>query len=63
MAKANINTQMLTWARERSGIAVPEFAHKCGVSKEKLLAWEAGEQSLTFRQAMQFAEKAYVPFG
>ena len=63
MAKANINTHMLTWARERSGIPVSEFAHKYGVSEEKLLAWEAGEQPLTFRQAMQFAEKAYVPFG
>ncbi|WP_198036741.1 hypothetical protein [Halomonas sp. GT] len=40
-----------------------EFAHKCGVNEEKLLAWEAGEQPITFRQAMQFAEKAYVPFG
>lgn len=63
MSKANINTQMLTWARERSGIPVPEFAHKCGVNEEKLLAWEAGEQPITFRQAMQFAEKAYIPFG
>lgn len=63
MATANINIQMLTWARERSGIPVPEFAHKCGVSEEKLLAWEAGEQPLTFHQAMQFAEKTYVPFG
>lgn len=63
MTKANINTQMLTWARERSGIPVPEFAHKCGVNEEKLLAWEAGEQLITFRQAMQFAEKTHVPFG
>lgn len=63
MAKANINIQMLTWARERSGISVPGFAHKCGVSEDKMLAWEAGEQPMTFRQAMQFAEKAHVPFG
>lgn len=63
MAKANINIQMLTWARERSGISMPEFAHKCGVSEDKMLAWEAGEQPMTFRQAMQFAEKAHVPFG
>lgn len=63
MTMAKINTDMLIWARERSGIAVSEFAQKCGISEEKLNAWESGELPLTFNQAMRYAEKAHVPFG
>jgi Zn-dependent peptidase ImmA (M78 family) len=63
MATANINTAMLTWARGRSGYSVSEFAHKLTISEERLLKWESGEQALTFNQAMQFADKAHVPFG
>lgn len=63
MTTAIINTDMLIWARERSGIAVTDFAKKCGVTEERLLEWEAGERALTFNQAMTYAEKAYVPFG
>lgn len=63
MSKAHINRHMLTWARERSGIDVLEFARKCGVTEERLLAWESGERAMTFRQAMGFAAKAHVPFG
>lgn len=63
MATANVNTVMLTWARERSGFSVPEFAHKCAVSEEHLINWESGNQAITFNQAMHFAEKAHVPFG
>lgn len=62
MAKAHINYQMLSWARERSGMTASEFAKKCQVSEEKLLAWEAGTQDITFKQAMKYAEKAHVPF-
>jgi Zn-dependent peptidase ImmA (M78 family) len=63
MATAKINTDMLTWARERSGVAVPEFAQKCGVSEEILNEWETGRRFMTFNQAMRYAEKAHVPFG
>lgn len=63
MTAANINTTMLTWARERSGIAVSEFARKCGVSEDKLREWESGCRPLTFKQAMTYAEKAHIPFG
>lgn len=63
MSKAKVNTAMLTWARERSGYSLPEFAHKLGITDEKLAQWETGEQQLTFVQAMKFAEKAHVPFG
>ena len=63
MATANINTAMLTWARERSSCSVSDFAHKLMIDEERLLKWESGEQTLTFNQAMQFADKAHVPFG
>jgi Zn-dependent peptidase ImmA (M78 family)/DNA-binding XRE family transcriptional regulator len=63
MTKANINTDMLTWARERSGITVPDFARKCGVTEDRLLEWESGKRTMTFNQAMRYAEKAHVPFG
>lgn len=63
MTTANINTNMLIWARERSGIAVSEFARKCGVSQDKLNEWESGHRPLTFKQAMTYAEKAHIPFG
>lgn len=63
MTTANINTTMLTWARERAGIAVSDFARKCGVSADKLSEWEAGRRPLTFKQALTYAEKAHIPFG
>lgn len=63
MTKANINTDMLTWARERSGIDVPDFARKCGVTEDRLLEWESGKRTMTFNQAIRYAEKAHVPFG
>ncbi|MFM5335796.1 ImmA/IrrE family metallo-endopeptidase [Aeromonas enteropelogenes] len=63
MTTANINTEMLVWARERSGFSVSEFAKKCGVPEERLQEWEMGKHPMTFNQAMTFAEKAHIPFG
>ncbi|MCZ0750095.1 XRE family transcriptional regulator [Aeromonas enteropelogenes] len=63
MTTANINTEMLMWARERSGFSVSEFAKKCGVPEERLQEWEMGKHPMTFNQAMTFAEKAHIPFG
>lgn len=63
MTTANINIAMLSWARDRSGIAVQEFARKCGISAERLLEWESGERAMTFNQAMRFSQKAHIPFG
>lgn len=63
MATAQINTDMLTWARERSGTAVPAFAEKMHQPESRINEWERGEHSLTFKQAMDFAKQAHVPFG
>lgn len=62
MATANINPQMLIWARERLGFSIPEFAKKLPQKEEKLASWENSEAKPTFRQAMDFAKKAHIPF-
>lgn len=63
MSTANINPEMLIWARERSGCSVSQFAKKMGKPEERLLEWETGQRLMTFKQALAFAEKAYIPFG
>ncbi|WP_193164099.1 XRE family transcriptional regulator [Microbulbifer hainanensis] len=63
MAEAKINTKMLRWARERTGMQAPDFAAKCGVSPAKLDEWESGLKKITFNQAQRYAEKAHIPFG
>lgn len=63
MSNANINPEILTWARERLGFSVSAFAAKLGKTAERLTGWESGEQPLTFKQAIDFASKAYIPFG
>ncbi|WP_319380059.1 XRE family transcriptional regulator [Thiomicrorhabdus sp.] len=63
MPNANINPEILVWARERLGFSVPEFARKLGKTEERLTEWETAERSLTFNQAMDFAKKAHIPFG
>lgn len=63
MSTANINPEMLIWARERLGFSVAEFAGKLGKTEERLLEWELSQRPLTFKQAMTFAEKAHIPFG
>jgi Zn-dependent peptidase ImmA (M78 family)/transcriptional regulator with XRE-family HTH domain len=63
MATALINPGMLIWARERSGIALPDFASRMGKSPERIAEWESGLKPITFVQARQFADKAHVPFG
>lgn len=63
MPTAKINHRMLTWARERSGFSVTEFAIRSNFNEDRLYRWEAGEEALTFRQAQIFAAKTYVPFG
>ncbi len=63
MPTALINHRMLTWARERSGVSLPEFARRCHVDADRLQGWENGEATLSFKQAQVFASKAHVPFG
>lgn len=63
MTTAQINKDMLTWARERSGAAMSAFAAKMHQTEARIAEWEEGLRTLTFKQAMDFARQAHVPFG
>ena len=61
--KAAVTPSLLSWARRRRGVEVPDLAKKLGVSPGALAAWERGDMMPTFRQARRFARALYVPFG
>lgn len=63
MAKALINGGVLRWARERAALPVEEVAGRMKQDVERVLAWEAGEDQPTFRQAQTVANLVHVPFG
>ena len=63
MAEAFVTPHLLTWARQRRGLEVEDLAKKLNVKPDAVNAWEAGERRLTFRQAQNFAQALYVPFG
>lgn len=63
MAKALINGGVLRWARERAALPVEEVAGRMKQDVERVLAWEAGEDQPTFRQAQIVANLVHVPFG
>ncbi len=56
--KANINPDILVWARQTAGYNLEEAAHKIGVNPEKLQAWEEGASKPTLRQ-LRLAGKVY----
>lgn len=63
MAQAFINPSILTWARERAGLAVSGIAAKIKVKPEQVSLWECGEKRPTLRQAQLFAHKTNIPLG
>ena len=63
MAEAFLTPHLLTWARQRRGLEVEDLAKKLNVKPDAVNAWEAGERRPTFRQAQNFAQASYVPFG
>ena len=63
MAEAFVTPHLLTWARQRRGLEVEDLAKKLNVKPDAVNAWEAGERRPTFRQAQNFAQASYVPFG
>lgn len=63
MAKALINGGVLRWARERAALPVEEVASRMKQDVERVLAWEAGADQPTFRQAQTVANIVHVPFG
>jgi len=59
MVRVNINTELLRWARERSG-QTPDALLK---AFPKLLDWESGELAPTLRQLEKYATRTRTPFG
>jgi len=59
------NGDMIRWAREWRGRTVQDAAIKLGIPDEKILAWEAGSETPTVRQARALAEfygRAFLEF-
>jgi len=48
--KANINPQVLSWARQDAGYSIPVAAKKALVKPEQLQSWESGEDKPTIKQ-------------
>lgn len=60
---ANINPEIVHWARQRSQLSLAVLAEKINVTEEKLEGWEMGTISPTFPQAKKIAKKTHIPFG
>ncbi len=60
---AQINPEIISWALNRAQLSVDVVARKLNVRPERLIEWETGETRPTFKQAINFASKVYLPFG
>ena len=60
---AQVNPEMLRWARGRMGMDIHNAAVAAGVKPEQLERWEAGDGLPTFRQAQNVAQALHAPFG
>lgn len=56
VTRVNINPEVLTFARERSGYAIPAIARKMNVKEERWLQWEQGEEKPTTNQLVKLAK-------
>jgi len=54
--EALVNSQMLIWARQRSGFDLVGVAKRVGVPPERLQAWEDGELLPTIKQAIKLSK-------
>ncbi|MGQ0773857.1 MAG: ImmA/IrrE family metallo-endopeptidase [Pseudonocardiales bacterium] len=57
--RVNVPTEMLQWARQRSGRSVADLIGRF----PKLADWEAGRLSPTMRQLEEYAQVTYTPIG
>ncbi|MGX7744256.1 XRE family transcriptional regulator [Rhodopseudomonas parapalustris] len=54
--KALINPAMLAWAREQAGLSPDEAARRLHIDEDRLLALEAGDETLTFPKLLDLAD-------
>lgn len=59
VVRAEVKGELLTWARERSGLEAEELELRF----PKLAAWELGEVVPTLRQLENFAQATHTPVG
>lgn len=59
MTRVPVSSELLKWARERSGIAQEELEARF----RKLPEWESGETQPTLKQVEAFARAVHVPVG
>jgi Zn-dependent peptidase ImmA (M78 family) len=57
--RVEVNPELLAWARQRSGLAFDDVAHRFPM----LAAWERGEQQPTLKQLESFARATHTPVG
>jgi len=57
--RIEVNPELLAWARQRSGLAFDDIAHRFPM----LAAWERGEQQPTLKQLESFAQATHTPVG
>ena len=57
--EVNINANILTWAIDRAGYELHEFAEKM----PRVSAWISGEKAPTVKQLEKFSKKVHLPFG
>jgi Zn-dependent peptidase ImmA (M78 family) len=57
--RVEVNPELLAWARQRSGLAFDDVAHRFPM----LAAWERGEQQPTLKQLDSFAQATHTPVG
>jgi Zn-dependent peptidase ImmA (M78 family) len=57
--RVEVNPELLAWARQRSGLAFADVAHRFPM----LAAWERGDQQPTLKQLEKFAQATHTPVG
>lgn len=60
---ANVNPDLLVWARDQSGYPADFVARRLGVTPDRLHSWERGERKPTVRQTQHLARCYHRPFG
>lgn len=61
--RAQINPDLLIWARESCRMDTEYAANKLRITREKLESWELGETQLTINQLRELAKTYRVNFG
>lgn len=59
MNRVDVRSELLRWARERSGQSIEQLTGKF----PRLIAWERGEARPTLKQLEDFARATYTPVG